>query len=205
MADDVVKDDRPTAQVYRLTTFGGGRSNQLRKDLGPYGGKAPDDAVQPNAFEPEDEYQQLYVGATRDQGIVQPPYNPAPARSPQPGEQRARPLHRGDGDQHRRHRLRFRVRSTRTPRTTRTTSNIVTLRSSSASRGPACRSATSASAAARRRAHRQRLHRGAAEPAGRSRLVSPGRRQDDAHAAPRRRHPGADHGDPQRQGSRPSR
>jgi PBSX family phage portal protein len=33
-------------------------------------------AVQPNAFEPEDEYQQLYVGATRDQGIIEPPFVP---------------------------------------------------------------------------------------------------------------------------------
>jgi PBSX family phage portal protein len=75
MADDVVKDDRPTAQVFRLVEFGGSRAAQVQKDLGPNGGQTPLGAVQPNAFEPEDEYQQLYVGATRDQGIIQPPYN----------------------------------------------------------------------------------------------------------------------------------
>jgi PBSX family phage portal protein len=76
MADDVKKDDRPTAQVFRLVEFGDSRSGKVQKDLGPNGGGAnPLGAVQPNAFEPEDEYQQLYVGATRDQGIIQPPYN----------------------------------------------------------------------------------------------------------------------------------
>ena len=63
MADEP---DKPSAQVYRL--YG------IQKDLGPTGGANPGNAVQPNAFEPEDEYQQLYVGATRDQGIIQPPY-----------------------------------------------------------------------------------------------------------------------------------
>jgi PBSX family phage portal protein len=67
MADEPVK---PTAQIYKLTTAG-----SLRKDLGPTGGNNPGNAVQPNAFEPEDEYQQLYVGATRDQGIIQPPHS----------------------------------------------------------------------------------------------------------------------------------
>jgi hypothetical protein len=65
MADDVVKDDRPTAQVFRLVEFGNSRTAQVQKDLGPNGGQTPLGAVQPNAFEPEDEYQQLYVGATR--------------------------------------------------------------------------------------------------------------------------------------------
>ena len=75
MADEVKKDERPSAQVFRLVGAGSPRTAKVIKDLGPYGGQAPVDAVQPNAFEPEDEYQQLYVGATRDQGIVQPPYN----------------------------------------------------------------------------------------------------------------------------------
>src|SRR5208337_777942 len=91
MADDVKKgDDRPVAQVFRLVTAGSGSGSwvdklnkrnddiyeKVTKDLGPNGGKNSDgQAVQPNAFEPEDEYQQLYVGATRDQGVIQPPYN----------------------------------------------------------------------------------------------------------------------------------
>ena len=73
MTDDVKKDDQPKGQVIRLVQAS--KSAQLLKDLGPNGGDMPASAVQPNAFEPEDEYQQLYVGATRDQGIVQPPYN----------------------------------------------------------------------------------------------------------------------------------
>src|SRR5665213_2669269 len=67
MSDEPVK---PTAQIYKLTSAG-----SLRKDLGPNGINNPGNAVQPNAFEPEDEYQQLYVGATRDQGIIQPPFS----------------------------------------------------------------------------------------------------------------------------------
>src|SRR5208283_3382586 len=77
-------------QVFRLVTAGSGSGSwvdklnkrnddiyeKVTKDLGPNGGKNSDgQAVQPNAFEPEDEYQQLYVGATRDQGVIQPPYN----------------------------------------------------------------------------------------------------------------------------------
>jgi len=73
MTQDVKKDDGPKGQVIRLVQPS--RSAELMKDLGPNGGERPANAVQPNAFEPEDEYQQLYVGATRDQGIVQPPYN----------------------------------------------------------------------------------------------------------------------------------
>ena len=76
MVDDVTKDEKPSAQVYTLFRPGlGDGLSILRKDMGPNGTKAPDGAVQPNAFEPEDEYQQLYVGATRDQGVIQPPYN----------------------------------------------------------------------------------------------------------------------------------
>jgi PBSX family phage portal protein len=73
MTEDVKKDDAPKGQVIRLVEPS--RSASLMKGLGPNGGDRPANAVQPNAFEPEDEYQQLYVGATRDQGIVQPPYN----------------------------------------------------------------------------------------------------------------------------------
>ena len=72
MADEA----KQTAQVYKFTALNKADNTpgRLLKDLGP-GGYNPDgNAVQANAFEPEDEYQQLYVGATRDQGIVQPPY-----------------------------------------------------------------------------------------------------------------------------------
>ena len=72
MVDEVKKADKPTAQVYRFANMS--RSAQIEKDLGPNGGPNPNGAVQPNAFESEDEYQQLYVGATRDQGIIQPPF-----------------------------------------------------------------------------------------------------------------------------------
>ena len=70
MADETKKGDKPTAQIYSLVSASG----RVIKDLGPNGGLTPNGAVQDNAFEPEDEYQQLYVGATRDQGIIQPPY-----------------------------------------------------------------------------------------------------------------------------------
>ena len=73
MADDIQKGEKPTAQVYRLTTIA--KEDRVLKDLGATGGNNPGNAVQRNAFEPEDEYQQLYVGATRDQGVIQPPYN----------------------------------------------------------------------------------------------------------------------------------
>ena len=68
MAEEIKK----TAQVFRIVSPG--RTEQILKDLGPNGGANPEKAVQGNAFEPEDEYQQLYVGATRDQGIIMPPY-----------------------------------------------------------------------------------------------------------------------------------
>lgn len=73
MVDEIKKDAKPSAQIFRLVSAD--RSTQILKDLGPNGGNNPDGAVQPNAFEPEDEYQQLYVGATRDQGIIQPPFS----------------------------------------------------------------------------------------------------------------------------------
>ena len=71
MPDDVKKDDHK-GQVIRL--WSPNRGDHVLKDLGPTGGANPGTAIQPNAFEAEDEYQQLYVGATRDQGIIQPPY-----------------------------------------------------------------------------------------------------------------------------------
>ena len=70
----MAEETKKTAQVFRLVKGGDMRQTVL-KDLGPTGGNNPGDAIQPNAFEPEDEYQQLYVGATRDQGIIQPPFN----------------------------------------------------------------------------------------------------------------------------------
>jgi capsid portal protein len=71
MVDDIKKSDKPSAQVYTL--YSPGKNGRVLKDLGPNGSN-PGNAIQDNAFEPEDEYQQLYVGATRDQGIIQPPY-----------------------------------------------------------------------------------------------------------------------------------
>src|ERR1700759_1453816 len=68
------KEARQSAQVFRLVGAGAHTLADLRKGLGCNNGDLPANAVQPNAFEPEDEYQQLYVGATRDQGIIQPPY-----------------------------------------------------------------------------------------------------------------------------------
>jgi capsid portal protein len=70
----MAEETKKSAQIFRLTKSGSMRK-QVLKDLGPTGGNNPGDAIQPNAFEPEDEYQQLYVGATRDQGIIQPPFN----------------------------------------------------------------------------------------------------------------------------------
>lgn len=64
---DSAKPQEPVA--YRIQGFGG-----VRKASDPNGARNPGDAIQGNAYEPEDEYQQLYVGATRDQGIIQPPY-----------------------------------------------------------------------------------------------------------------------------------
>jgi len=72
MVDDVKTPARATAQVYKF--YSPSATAKVLKDLGPNGAN-PGNAIQDNAFEPEDEYQQLYVGATRDQGIIQPPYN----------------------------------------------------------------------------------------------------------------------------------
>lgn len=59
-------DDQPTttAIVYRL-------ASEVSKDINPI----PRQAVVSNAFEPEDEYLQYYLGAVRDIGAILPPYN----------------------------------------------------------------------------------------------------------------------------------
>ena len=76
MSDHNKKGGNGASPVFRLVkSEPGGARDALLKDLGPTGANPKFSAVQPNAFSPEDEYQQLYVGATRDQGIIQPPYN----------------------------------------------------------------------------------------------------------------------------------
>src|SRR4051812_1314163 len=37
--------------------------------------QAPARAVVSNAFEPEDDFQNLYIGANGDRGVIQPPYD----------------------------------------------------------------------------------------------------------------------------------
>ena len=74
MYDRRRQEGRPAFRASFSAGHAAHRLAALRKDIGPNGGTPPT-AVQPNAFEPEDEYQQLYVGATRDQGVIQPPYN----------------------------------------------------------------------------------------------------------------------------------
>ena len=49
---------------FHLTKFGLATANDA----------APAGTVISNIYEPEDEYQNLYIGASRDQGIIQPPY-----------------------------------------------------------------------------------------------------------------------------------
>ena len=75
MADEVKKseaDNKPPLQVYRLYSA---NRERIQKYFRMADGEAPPNAVKGNAFLPEDEYQHLYVGATRDQGVLEPPYN----------------------------------------------------------------------------------------------------------------------------------
>ncbi|MCL4743849.1 MAG: phage portal protein [Burkholderiaceae bacterium] len=77
MADGVDESEnsgKPTAQVYRLVSAGSGKE-PVQKFLRRQGIDAPENVVRGNAFEPEDEYQDLYLGAQRDQGILEPPYS----------------------------------------------------------------------------------------------------------------------------------
>lgn len=70
MSDEEKKgEDRP---VLRLVSVGNkfAKGETVQKADAKNGG-----AVQTNAFDPEDEYQQMYVGGTRDQGILAPPYS----------------------------------------------------------------------------------------------------------------------------------
>lgn len=70
MSDEEKKgEDR---QVLRLVSVGNkfAKGDTAQKADGNGGG-----AVQTNALDPEDEYQQLYVGGSRDQGILAPPYS----------------------------------------------------------------------------------------------------------------------------------
>ena len=73
MTEKIDKAGKPSAQVYRLVSPG--ERDSLQKFVVPTRVDGPANAVQANAFLPEDEYQDLYVGATRDQGVLEPPYN----------------------------------------------------------------------------------------------------------------------------------
>ena len=64
MTDDVKQ--RP---VFRLV--GASKSEEVVKEIT---GKQNATAIQGNAFEPEDEYQQLYVGGPKAAGLLEPPY-----------------------------------------------------------------------------------------------------------------------------------
>lgn len=66
MSDEAAQAEKKSATIYHLAKF----------DNTPNGlNEPPPNAVVANAFEPEDEYLQMYMGATRDQGIIQPPYD----------------------------------------------------------------------------------------------------------------------------------
>lgn len=72
MADEKQPDQK--AQVYRLVKSEAGVSIQ-KVGFGAKESAASSDAVASNAASPEDEYQQFYVGAANDRGVLCPPYN----------------------------------------------------------------------------------------------------------------------------------
>jgi PBSX family phage portal protein len=53
---------------------GKGEFHLVKFGLATANDDAPSGAIVSNIYEPEDEYQNLYIGASRDQGIIQPPY-----------------------------------------------------------------------------------------------------------------------------------
>ena len=110
MADDVVKDDRPTAQVYRLTTFGNGRSTSCAKTSARMAAKRLTMRCSPTPSSPKTSTSSS-TSARRATRASSSRLLAAPARSPHPGEQRPRPLHRGHGHQCGWHRLRSRPRT----------------------------------------------------------------------------------------------
>jgi len=74
---DTQKSERPTAQIFRLVGADPSKE-EIKKALLPrqmLNQERPANAVAGNAFQPEDEYQDLYVGASRDIGVLEPPYN----------------------------------------------------------------------------------------------------------------------------------
>lgn len=80
MTDKNDKSGKPTAQVLRLVGADHAVKAEVKKAFGPQvsmvsGKDAPAGAVQSNAFQNEDEFQDLYVGAAQDKGILEPPYN----------------------------------------------------------------------------------------------------------------------------------
>ena len=68
-------DDVKTRPVFRLV--GASKSEEVVKEIT---GKQNTTAIQGNAFEPEDEYQQLYVGGSKAAGLLEPPYKLQHAR-----------------------------------------------------------------------------------------------------------------------------
>lgn len=62
--DDVGNPRGFGAQAVTIRKYGLSDSNR----------NAPKNAIVSNIYEPEDEYQNLYIGASRDQGLIQPPY-----------------------------------------------------------------------------------------------------------------------------------
>ncbi|MEJ6846735.1 phage portal protein [Sinorhizobium fredii] len=71
MTKEQDKSDRPAAQIYRLASLS--KSGAVLEEIATKAeAKA---AVQANAYEPEDEYRDLYIGQTRDTGVLEPPYN----------------------------------------------------------------------------------------------------------------------------------
>lgn len=68
MTDKTTGDGKPVGQVIKFSGF---VHSSLQKRDSPLGDTT---TVSSNAYEPEDEYQQMYLGAARDTGIIQPPY-----------------------------------------------------------------------------------------------------------------------------------
>ena len=85
-------EDKQTAQVYKFTALNKADNTpgRLLKDLGPGGYNPEGNAVQPNAFEPEDEYQRRRDPRPRHRPAALCAADPRP---PEPREQHPRPLH----------------------------------------------------------------------------------------------------------------
>ncbi|MCO5157864.1 MAG: phage portal protein [Aquamicrobium sp.] len=71
MSDEKTEGKRPHLRLVKFQGDGDPILDKLRGKVS----KANGEAVAANAFEIEDEYQDLYIGAARDIGILEPPYN----------------------------------------------------------------------------------------------------------------------------------